>query len=312
MSSSYRNCHCASPARGGGENSSCDAEQAIAYLSRKVRLLTEVVEQYMLETSLPPERRAARAEGMARALERIVGGHPVAPSTYPECCLIGDQRSNGSFDWYGAGVLIHPRVVLCAAHCGRPTRVALGIDDLASIAQAEIVAVQRATVHPDYSPAFSPYNDISVLVLRQAAKTTAVPVASTAEMAAAECATLVGFGYDAPFAMNSFGVKREIEVGILAMRRTAGDLLEDAEAEWLFEADLEFIAGGDGMESCHGDSGGPAYIYAGNQRKVAGLTARPAGVPRVNPICGAGGIYTRVDVHQQFIREVMSAFSILA
>ena len=76
----------------------------------------------------------------------------------------------------------------------------------------------------------------------------------------------------------------------------------DAEEVLGFEGDLEFVAGGAGFDSCNGDSGGPAYIDVAGQRVVAGLTSRGTETAR-NP-CGEGGIYTRVDVHLNFIRNV--------
>ena len=68
------------------------------------------------------------------------------------------------------------------------------------------------------------------------------------------------------------------------------------------------MAGGDGHDSCNGDSGGPAYILVDGGRKVAGLTSR-ATEGATNP-CGEGGIYTRVDTQREFINGVMRAANI--
>ena len=65
-----------------------------------------------------------------------------------------------------------------------------------------------------------------------------------------------------------------------------------------FHAEYEFVAGRKalGRDSCNGDSGGPAYLQAGNDFVVAGLTSRATRAAVVN--CGDGGIYVRPD---QFI-----------
>ncbi|MEE2752275.1 MAG: trypsin-like serine protease, partial [Myxococcota bacterium] len=56
----------------------------------------------------------------------------------------------------------------------------------------------------------------------------------------------------------------------------------------------EFIAGGDGVDTCTGDSGGPAFLWTPwGEAVLAGLTSR-ASSPAETP-CGQGGIYVRAD-----------------
>src|SRR5262245_13687766 len=143
---------------------------------------------------------------------------------------------------------------------------------------------------------------MSVMILRKASTVGPVRVASAAELAAAQKTTLVGFGNDDVLSTRGFGTKREVTVPITHTIRAGGPPLDDAEQEFGFESDLEFVAGGAGFDSCNGDSGGPAYIDVGGQRVVAGLTSRATDTAR-NP-CGEGGIYTRLDVHVDFIRSV--------
>jgi len=131
-----------------------------------------------------------------------------------------------------------------------------------------------------------------VLILQNDAPIPHVPIATNADFRTARTTTLVGFGRSEV----GSGVKREVNVNI----DQHADINE-AETRLRFESDLEFTAGGRGFDSCNGDSGGPAYILTDTGRRVVGLTSR--GFPPLGT-CGEGGIYTRVDVHRDFIRQV--------
>ena len=139
---------------------------------------------------------------------------------------------------------------------------------------------------------------------RKSAATPPVRLATAAELGQALQTTLVGFGNDDVLSTRGFGIKREVTVPITHPPRGGGNP-DEGEEELGFESDFEIVAGGAGFDSCNGDSGGPAYIDVAGQRVVAGLTSRATSTAR-NP-CGEGGIYTRVDVHVDFIRAVANA-----
>jgi secreted trypsin-like serine protease len=288
-----------------------DAQTAIQRLSKKFDDLAQVVAASMATTPVPKGARGvARGNNppqtMKEALARIVGGFPVDPGEFPDCALVGRKNPNGSFSWFCTGVLIHPRLVLTAALCFDPASpaniVALNTENQSQLANAEIQSVRRMVIHPEYQ--LTGLHDIAVMVLRKNAKVKPVPPASTTQLTAARQTTLVGFGNDDVLSTRGFGIKREVTVPITHSAGTGGDV-DEAEEEFGFESDLEFVAGGSGFDSCNGDSGGPAYITAGGKRLVAGLTSRATDTAR-NP-CGEGGIYTRVDVHMDFIRDVAAS-----
>ncbi|MBI1791057.1 MAG: trypsin-like serine protease [Acidobacteria bacterium] len=280
-----------------------DVRAAFARLSRKYEQLASVMTRYMSEAGLERTTRAANAHSFAAEAERIVGGSPTLD--FPECCLVGRRSSNGTMGWFCTGVLVHPRIVLTAGHCFIPSQraniVALRANDENQLQQAELVSVRRMVQHPRYRETHE-VSDMSVIILRASSTTAPVPIGSPAEMAAAQQTTLVGFGNTDVNSTRGFGVKRAVTVDITDIRRSPADNLDAAEQRLGFESDLEFVAGGNGFDTCNGDSGGPAYITVGGARRLAGLTSRATATATHN--CGDGGIYTRVDVHVDFIRQV--------
>lgn len=281
-----------------------DAELSYNRLREKYNTLADTVISYFSEAGISDRSlRAESAVRMAEYLIRIVGGSRVPEGGYPDCCLVGQKNFNGTLQWFCTGVLVHPRIVVTAAHCYKPSAsyvVALNTTSQNALAGAEVIAAKRAMPHMGYQQTGKLY-DIAVIVLSQAAKTQPVPMATTEEINTALSTTLAGFGNEDRNSTVGFGIKREVTVAIESIRRSAADNMDAAEMQYGYESDLEFVAGGNGYDSCNGDSGGPAYITVNGIRKVAGLTSR-ATAGAQSP-CGDGGIYTRIDVHQEFIRS---------
>jgi endonuclease G len=292
---------------GRAQDDAFDPRAAFDRLARKQEELAQLLAAYMENNPAPKAARAFALDAsppqtMAEAMKRIVGGFPVGAGEFPECALIGRRNPNGTFRWFCTGVLVHPRIVLTAGHCFDPAApvnvVALNAEDQAQLDGAEVLSVQRMVQHPDFPT--TGLHDISVIVLRAASAVVPVRLATEEEVGQATDTHLVGFGNDDVLSTRGFGRKREVTVPITASL-TIGNVA-DLEREFGFESDLEFVAGGGGFDSCNGDSGGPAYIQVGGKRVVAGVTSRATDNAR-NP-CGGGGIYTRVDVHLDFIKKV--------
>ena len=190
---------------------------------------------------------APLSEPVAREDVALYGGEAVAPGEWPSVVAIGD---------FCTGVLIHPRVVAYAAHCG------LDIEDLRVDARTVEPSACRAHPRaPDQSrgpgliiTADSRIVDLAVCVLREDAEV--VPVAPLGPCEAdvlteTPSVTLVGYGGNAD--SPEFGVKRAVE----------------ADAELVGH---ELQVSHEGVGSCSGDSGGPAFVeLSDGTLRVAGI-----------------------------------------
>ena len=203
----------------------------------------------------------------------IYGGAPVAPGAWPAVVAI----NIGSF--LCTGTLVTPNVVFTAAHC---------LDDDPSVSS---IIVRRGDdvnfpVTPIKAVAFgadplfcgedSCKEDIHdygyvVLATPQDDITEFPRVIQTQDewdelMAVERPITVVGYGQNEG---EIPGVKRQVDVPIVRFSKSG----------------LEFQAGGMGLDSCYGDSGGPAFAQlASGEWVLAGITSR-------GYTCGNGGFY---------------------
>lgn len=223
----------------------------------------------------------------------IVGGHAAEAGKWPEVAAI----YVGTIP-YCTGVLVAPTVVLTAAHCNTPglTEVLIGADTLAAGNGGERIPVAQRIEYPDWDFSF----DVLVLVLSRPSTREPRPLATGwagVEVADGNEVTLVGFG-----AIDNEG-KQFIDP-LQEATTTITDALCTRKKGCNLDARPagELGAGGMGIDSCSGDSGGPLYIKGELGTFVAGLTSRSyddATLP-----CSEGGIYTRADRIADWIEEV--------
>lgn len=138
-----------------------------------------------------------------------------------------------------SATLVHPEVVLYAAHCGEGIRGVTFGEDLDR--PERVLETSRCEAHPE--AALGNGFDVAFCLLAQPVDDVPpLPIAAGCELGAIEAgmtATLVGYGPDE--ASGRFGLKRSLDVTLGAI---AQDLVATAEAG----------------ASCPGDSGGPLVL----------------------------------------------------
>ncbi len=288
----------------GLEDCGCTPLEAVGP-DRRLDMLVRKVEgmQILLDrllAKMPDDGPERLAPELHRQIVRVIGGQTAPSDLFPECACLGFEG-----EWSCSGVLLAPRIVLTAAHCApNIDKVLLKSVSVLAPSLGETVDVVDVIVHPDYDGDLLPSHDIAILRLAEDAATPPPELATTAQISKASVLGVVGYGYNHPTESIGFGTKRFAHVEMLPTNALAPGDLAQLEAEHGFKSDFEFFAGrkGLGVDTCNGDSGGPAYILDNDVWLLAGLTSRAA-FSSTDP-CGDGGIYTRIEPYLPWIQSV--------
>jgi endonuclease G len=192
------------------------------------------------------------------------------------------------------GTLIAPRVVITAGHCvdpaqpPLPNKVLIGTNSLAHPELGEFINVSKAVPYPN--PASS--EDAAILVLASPSRFAPRPIATgwaKLEIKNGVSINLVGYGAIDKNAMTYVDDLKEATTTITDFDCT----LHPADCTAAAMPAGELGAGGMGIDTCPGDSGGPLYLPTSFGTFLAGVTSR--GYQADVFACSEGGIYERPD-----------------
>ncbi len=219
--------------------------------------------------------------------------------------IVGGTEAGGSWPQVAAllqageaactGVLIAPDVVLSAGHCGkRIDEVKLKTESLDG--PGETIGVREVVRYPQHYTTY----DLEVLLLERESSVTPVTIAQDCvleELLEGASGTIAGYG-----AVDKWGNQYVDELMEAQVAITDPDC--DAIGRGCMDAVSpggELGAGGDGTDTCYGDSGGPIFLNTEDGDYLVGITSR--GWDDVTVDCGQGGIYVRPDAVLSWLEE---------
>lgn len=207
---------------------------------------------------------SARANSVSMSLDdapqsRIYGGQITKTCEFPQTVSVGGCT----------GTLVHPKVVLSAAHCGKLRSASFGEHSRSAVAR-------KASFK--WCESSSGSQDSQICVLEEAiTDIPVVPIAQGCELDEIKKGAMVllsGFGFDEndPKGGSPGGEKRWVETDIRVVKDN-----------------YDIHIGGDGKGGCNGDSGGPAFLKMkdGTWRTI-GATHAGATPNGAHPTCDTG------------------------
>lgn len=224
----------------------------------------------------------------------VIGGADAPAGKWPDVAAVNFDGQQGC-----SGTLIAPTIVLTAGHCYDKLHldsVLVGATSLARPQEGEKISVIKQ-VEYDHSQTTE---DLTVLILDHAATMTPRKIASgwaRVDIKNGAQVSLVGYGAvdrsgPVPFNMDEQYIN-ELQEATTTI--TDADCTTNAQngCNALAMPAGELGAGGMGIDTCPGDSGGPLYLGTDYGTFLAGVTSRSYD----NAIywCSEGGIYARPD-----------------
>lgn len=258
-----------------------------------------VVLAALLLSLIPVHVRADNDRGVedttfAPSTSPVIGGTAAPLGKWPDVAAVNDP----SGDQACTGTLIAPNVVLTAGHCMDipPASVVVGTASLARLSDGEVIAVSQRFEYPN---SFRSY-DVGVLVLANSSRFAPRAIATgwaRLDITNGAAVAIAGYGATDRDANMFTSTLQEATTSI-----TDADCTTKAGCNTLAQPAGELGAGGMGIDTCPGDSGGPLYLVTDYGTFLAGVTSR--GYNDNNYYCSEGGIYARPDKIVDWIEEV--------
>ncbi len=212
----------------------------------------------------------------------VMGGSAVPEGKWRDATAVLFDGQQGC-----TGVLIAPTVVMTAAHCidSSLNAVLIGTNTLAAPSRGETINVTRRIQYPQQK------YDVAIVLLAQPSTIAPRLLASgwvQSDIVNGARVQFVGYGAVDRDANDYVEAMQEAESTV-----TDADCTAHAGCDTSARPAGEIGAGGAGIDTCPGDSGGPMYLLTTYGDFLVGITSR--GYDDNQFLCSEGGIYTRPD-----------------
>ncbi len=231
----------------------------------------------------------------------VIGGSAAPVGKYPEIAAVPFDN-NDPQSTYCTGTLIAKNVVITAGHCVNqpptPATALVGTNSLAHPELGEVITV--ASVH-EY-PSSQTSVDVGILVLSKDSKFEPRPLATGWAGVDVKNGAMVAFAGYGSIDKNGMTYIPELQEATSTV--TDFDCTTNLHngCNAAAQPDGELAAGGMGIDTCPGDSGGPLFLVASYGTFLAGVTSR--GFDNSQFQCSEGGIYERPDHVVDWIEQV--------
>ncbi len=212
----------------------------------------------------------------------VMGGSAVPEGRWRDATAVLFDGQQGC-----TGVLIAPTVVMTAAHCidSSLDAVLIGTNSLARPSAGETITVSRRLTFPGGA------YDVAIVILSQPSTIEPRLLATgwvQSDIVNGARVAFVGYGAVDRDANDYIDAMQEAESTVTDAGCTAHQGCDPAT-----RPNGEIGAGGAGIDTCPGDSGGPMYLLTEYGAFLNGITSR--GYDNNQFQCSEGGIYTRPD-----------------
>lgn len=220
------------------------------------------------------------------ATQPVIGGAAAPAGKWPDTAAIlwsGEQACTGT--------LIAPNLVVTAGHCvlgGAPDHVLVGASRLSAPEEGQTLAIQKWVEYPSSQSTV----DAAILILAE-------PATGIEPRAIASGWAKLDIVNGAPVQLVGFGtIDKDGSVSTDALMEATTTITDyncsmSAGCSTGAKPDGELGAGGMGVDTCPGDSGGPVYLLTDYGTFLTGITSR--GYDTNQYACSEGGIYERPD-----------------
>lgn len=264
-------------------------------------ITTADVTQYFGDTVIDNDDTSDQSRAME---SRIINGVRADPEEYKFLVSLRIGESH-----YCAGSVIHPKVVVTAAHCIEPIRqkgsdFPLIVTAPNAASNSDPVGTRASVVRGAYNAA-THNNDIAVLLLNR-------ELEGVEPIKMAKPGTILSRGEQLQIAGWGLQSENSMEISPYLMEATVG-FVDNSECNKILgmgKITDNMICAGDlinGRDACQGDSGGPLLFYNSEtgEQELLGVVSWGIGCGRI----GLPGVYSSVPYFESWVSTYMAQWA---